>query len=71
MKAIIEIDMSGAAFEPGDNNPIQRYTAASRELRSILDEACRRIEGHRLGPGDTWKLLDANGNTCGTFRIEE
>ena len=58
MKAIIEIDMGGAAFEDTAN-----------ELGWLL----RKLGNHLMELNELQEsgIRDSNGNTCGTFRIEE
>ena len=61
MKAIIEIDMSGAAF---DDTP-------ATELAERLCELATDIREYGAGALAPVVLRDSNGNTCGTFRIDE
>ena len=60
MKAIIEIDMSGAAFWHDAGEP----TVEASEL--LFKVGCRVEQGEKQGT-----VTDSNGNACGTFRIEE
>ena len=62
MKAIIEIDMSGAAF---DDCPALEASYVLRKVEKSL------IHASVSGKPATGTVLDSNGNTCGTFRIEE
>lgn len=68
MRAILTVDMDGAAFdqdEPGD------------EFARLLSDLARRIEKH--GGSQTWRggngapiaLFDRNGNRVGELRIED
>ena len=58
MRAIIEIEMDGAAFEDKAN-----------ELGWIIRQWGNALmESEDLRPAT---LRDSNGNTCGSFRIEE
>ena len=59
MKAIIKIDMSGAAFD-----------SQGEELASLLHDLGEDINAYGAAKGPI-KLIDSNGNTCGTFHIEE
>lgn len=62
MRAIITIEMDGAAFDylPG------------RELYLVLKEAVvAYTTGRARAIGENATLRDSNGNACGTFEIVE
>jgi len=63
MRALITIDMAGAAFEA---------CGVPEEIEHVLMKCRERLacQGD-LAVGDVWKLYDSNGNTCGQFEIVE
>lgn len=62
MKAIIEIDLDGAAFD-GDTGAELVWTI--QELfRNRLDDIAETAEH-----GGRVKIMDRNGNACGSFKV--
>lgn len=59
MKAIIEIDMDGAAFGKSDYEQDAEVARMLRKLAADLDG----------GVDCAGTLADTNGNTCGRFEI--
>lgn len=62
MRLVIDMDMGGAAFEG----------SPAGELLDVITrmwaDVARTVEFKRP---DSGKLRDSNGNTCGTWRVEE
>lgn len=55
MKMVITLDLDNAAFED------------SYEARRVLEQFARNVEDYITGPRS--KLMDLNGNSCGTVEI--
>ena len=61
MKAILTIEMDNAAFEPSNG----------QELGRILEDLARRVGYSALLPTDSYRAVDANGNTVGRLEITD
>ena len=59
MKLVIKVTMDNATFDD--------YPAG--EASRILQEFSRTIRDHAFEPGDSYKLMDYNGNTVGEARV--
>lgn len=64
MKLTIEINMDNAAFDVPDR------VAAVRDVLTALCDGFERCSILETG-GQTVRLLDNNGNTCGTAVVSE
>lgn len=60
-KFIVEIDLDNAAFDNDAFDPV------ADELSRLLRRVAARVE---IGDPKDGKLLDFNGNTVGTYRVE-
>lgn len=56
MQITIKVNLDNASFE---------------ENQMELSEILARQIPHNLRPGDTGRLKDSNGNTVGSYRVEE
>lgn len=75
MKLKIEIELDGAAFVPGSDDPAPHdvANAAADEAGRILEKYVERIRfgGGFDTPGELHPLRDTNGNRCGFAKVEE
>jgi hypothetical protein len=61
MNLSISISMDNAAFEDGSGGEVAR----------ILREFATKIDSAELHDGDTWKLMDINGNRVGRVVVSK
>lgn len=61
-KFVLEFDMDNDAFNDFDR---------SFEVRRILTRVRTQVEIHQADPGQEHPVVDVNGNTVGSWRIEE
>ena len=62
MNFTLSISCDNAAFE-GDSLPI--------EIERILSHIAKYVRNTGISPGESLKLRDINGNTCGEARLDE
>lgn len=65
MKFTLKFNMDNAAF--GDFDDVKE----SQEVSSILRKLANTIGGHSLEVGDSYPIMDSNGNKIGTAEVTE